>query len=93
MATIYMSNVSSELTEDEKNELAAAEKMPIIFDEDCPEMTEDMLKQFHRMDSVVLKISPANMEKVKSFGKDANKILNNLLNLALNDNDLIKKSI
>lgn len=53
MATIYMSNLSSELTEDEIKELAAAEKMPIVFDEDCPEMTEDMLKQFHKMDRVL----------------------------------------
>lgn len=42
--------------------------MPVIFDEDCPEMTEKMLQQFHRMDSVVVKISPANIEKVKIIG-------------------------
>lgn len=93
MATIYMNNLTPELTENELKEIAIAEKKPIVFDKDCPEMTEDMLKQFHRMDSVVVKISPANMEKVKSFGKDAKTILNNLLNLALNDNELIKKSI
>lgn len=48
----------------------AAEKMPIVCDEDCPEMTSDMLKQFHRTDMVMVKISPNNMKKVKAFGAD-----------------------
>lgn len=91
--TIHMNNINENLTEEEKDELAAAEKMPITFDEDCPEMTEEMLMQFRRMDSVVVKISPANRQKVQSFGEDAKKILSNLLNLALNDNDLVKRSL
>ena len=53
MAKISMSDISPELTPEELQELEAAEKMPVIFDEDCPEMTEKMLQQFHRMDSVV----------------------------------------
>ena len=106
MAKISMSDISPELTPEELQELEAAEKMPVIFDEDCPEMTEKMLQQFHRMDSVVVKISPANIEKVnhwdriillfsevKSLGPDYPSILSHLLNLALNDSDLLKKCI
>lgn len=93
MAKISMSHISPELTPEELQELEAAEKMPVIFDEDCPEMTEKMLQQFHRMDSVVVKISPANIEKVKSLGPDYPSILSHLLNLALNDSDLLKKCI
>ena len=48
MAKISMSDISPELTPEELQELEAAEKMPVIFDEDCPEMTEKMLQQFHR---------------------------------------------
>ena len=52
-----------------------------------------MLQQFHRMNSVIVKISPANIEKVKSSKPDYPSILSHLLNLALNDSDLLKKSI
>ena len=82
MAKISMSDISPELTPEELQELEAAEKM-----------TEKMLQQFHRMDSVVVKISPANIEKVKSLGPDYPSILSHLLNLALNDSDLLKKCI
>lgn len=49
-----------------------------------------MLQQFHRMNSVIVKISPANIEKVKSSKPDYPSILSHLLNLALNDSDLLK---
>lgn len=93
MAKIMMNSLSAELTPEEVEELEAAEKMPIVFDEDCPEMTSDMLKQFHRTDMVMVKISPNNMKKVKAFGADYSKILSHLLDLALNDAELVKKCI
>lgn len=72
-------------------ELEAAEKMPIVFDDDCPEMTGEMLNQFHRMNTITIGISPGNMKKVKALGADYPKILSSLLDLALNDTDLLKK--
>ena len=86
-----MNSLPAELTPEEIAELDALEKMPIAFDEDCPEMTKDMLKQFHKMDKVSIRISPNNMKKVKSLGKDYSKILSRLLDLALNDTELVKK--
>lgn len=67
MAWVYMGNISPELTENELEEIAMAETMPIVFDKDCPKMTEDMLKQFRRMDKVGIKISSAIMEKGEGF--------------------------
>lgn len=93
MAIITMNSLPAELTEEEKAELETAEKRPRVFDEECPEMTESMLKQFHRMDRVIIKVSPSNIEKVKSFGADYREILSKLLNLAINDEDLLKKCI
>ena len=89
----YYECLPTELTEQELAELESAEHMPITFDEDSPEMTADMLKQFHRMDSVNIKLSPENMKKVKSFGKDYPEILSRLLDLAINDTELLKKCI
>lgn len=86
-----MHSLPAELTPEEIAELNAAEKMPIVFDEDCPEMTDDMLKQFHRTNNITIKLSPENMKKIKSLGSDYTKILSNLLDLALNDTELLKK--
>ena len=86
-----MNSLQAELTPEELAELEAAEKMPITFDDDCPEMTAEMLKQFHRMDRVAVKISPANMKKAKSLGPDYAETLSRLLDLALNDAELLKK--
>ena len=91
MAKIIMNSLPPELTPEEIAELDAAEKMPIVFDDDCPEMTSEMLEQFHRMNTVTIGISPSNMKKIKAFGADYSKILSNLLDLALNDAELLKK--
>lgn len=93
MAKVMMNSQSAELTPEELAELKAAEKMPITFDEDCPEMTAKMLKQFHKMDRVTVRISPANMQKAKALGPNYMETLSRLLDLALNDAELIKKCI
>lgn len=93
MAKVMMNSLPAQLTPKELAELEAAEKIPITFDEDCPEMTIDMLKQFHRMDKVTIRLSPSNMKKVKSLGPDYAKILSHLLDLALNDAELVKKCL
>lgn len=46
---MILKDLCSELTEEELLELEAAEDKPVIYDEDCPEMTEEMLSQFKRM--------------------------------------------
>ena len=91
MAKVMMNSLPAELTPEEAAELEAAEKMPIVFDDDCPEMTNEMLKQFHRPNTVMVKISPDSMKKVKSFGANYPQILSQLLDLALNNAELIKK--
>ncbi len=91
MAKVMMNSLPAELTPEEMAELEAAEKMPVTFDDDCPEMTNEMLKQFHKMDKVTIRISSSNMKKVKALGADYTKILSRLLELALDDTELIKK--
>lgn len=93
MAKVMMNSLPAELTPEEAAELEAAEKMPAVFDDDCPEMTDRMLKQFHRPDTVMIRISPDSMKKVRSFGADYPQILSHLLDLALNDAELLKKCL
>lgn len=91
-AKVMMDSLPAQLTPEEIADLEAAEKMPITFDEDRPEMTSDMLKQFHRMDNVTIKISPSNMKKIRALGSDPVRILSRLIDLALDDADLVKSA-
>lgn len=50
MKKFMMNHLPAQVTPEELAELEAAEKLPVTFDNDCPEMTSDMLKQFRRMD-------------------------------------------
>ena len=53
MATVtYILRRGQPLTEEQKARLEALKQMPdedIIYDEDCPELTDEQLKQFKRV--------------------------------------------
>lgn len=49
MVKMQAINISPELTPEERAEVEAAAAMPSMFDEDSPEMTPEMLRQFRRM--------------------------------------------
>ena len=63
MATVtYILRRGQPLTEEQKAELEALKQMSddeIICDEDCPELTEEQLKQFRR-------VNPRRKEQVAS---------------------------
>jgi len=42
-------DISAPLTEKQKKMLAEAAKMPIVFDEDSPELTDEQLSKFRRV--------------------------------------------
>ena len=77
-----------------------AKQMPITYDEDCPELTEEQLKQFRRVSeirreerrkqTVTLRISPQALEKARSLGKGYTSVLSRIVESVLNDNDLIE---
>lgn len=43
---MILKELCSELTEEELLDLEAAANKPDVYDEDCPEMTQEMLMQF-----------------------------------------------
>lgn len=50
MATVtYILREGEALTEEEKEEIRALKNRPIVYDEDCPKLTEEQLKQFKRV--------------------------------------------
>ena len=46
---VTLRELDPKLTAEEKRELEAAENRMSVFDEECPEMTVEQLKQFRRM--------------------------------------------
>lgn len=43
--TVYYNHVpGTPLTDAQKKEIEEASKMPIVFDEDCPELSDEMIK-------------------------------------------------
>ena len=83
--------------------LEEMDKASIVYDEDSPEFTEEELKQFKRVSelkrdernkqTVSIRLSPQAIKKAKSLGKGYTSVLSRILEAALNDNELIKKSL
>ena len=100
MITMNLKDLPEELTEEEKKMLERAEKASITFDEDCPELTEEQLKQLrvserrkseNRKETVTLRLSAKSLRKAKSLGKGYTAVLSRILEDALNDNEVIFK--
>ncbi len=97
---LHVIDVSKPLTPEQIEMLEKAKQMPITYDEDCPELTEEQLKQFRRVSeirreerrkqTVTLRISPQALEKARSLGKGYTSVLSRILESVLNDNDLIE---
>lgn len=93
MGKISMKELSETLTPEEENEINEAYSKPISYDKDSPEMTAEMLKQFHRFDEIPVHISDNNLSTVRSFGTKYRQVLNRLVNMALNDRDMVNKCL
>ena len=61
MLVSYKRKRGTPLTPEQIAEVEEAAKHPVTFDEDCPEMTEEQLRQFYR---VTPRTGPAPHEKV-----------------------------
>ena len=64
-------DVSAPLTPEQIKMLEEIDKRPIVFDEDCPELTDEQLNKAYRASerkkqSVNIEVSPKTMEKVKA---------------------------
>ncbi len=90
-------------TEDQIREIEAAASMPVIPDEDCPELS---LEQYAEMAAIAkanrnrntkpviaLRISPATLEKAKATGRGYTGFLSRLLDNAINDPVIVQKSL
>ena len=100
MVKMKLSDLPEELTPEEQAELNAASEKPLLFDEDSPEMTAVMLKQFKRVrreennkQTVSLRLSPATLKKAKTYGKGYTAFLSRLLDEAINDDAIVRRCL
>jgi len=100
MKRISLKDIGEQVTPEELAELKAAEERPIIFDEESPEMTPEMLLQFKRDNranrvkkTVSLRLSPQTLQKAKSYGQGYTAFLSRLIELAINDKNLVKQCL
>lgn len=89
----YELDTTAALTDKEKRMLEAAKKLPVIYDDDSPELTDEMEKAFavarrakpYHGEPLTLYVSAATIEKVKSLGEDYIAILGKLLDKAVDE--------
>ena len=100
MVKMTLNDLEQNLTEEELQELEAAEKKEPVFDEDSPAMTHEQLMQFKRINhenrtkpTISLRISPATLKKATEYGKGYTGLLSRLLDAAINDEELVRKCL
>lgn len=92
--------LKNELTREEVLELEDAAARAIVFDEESPEMTPEMLKQFKRIkqksrtkQTASIRLSEKAQKFSKSYGKGYTSFLSRLIDAALDDASLVKKCL
>lgn len=90
-------------TETQVKEIEEASKRPVLFDEDSPELTSEQYEEMAaiarrrreemKKPVVSLRISPVTLEKAQATGKGYTGFLSRLLDNAINDPDIVAKSL
>ena len=91
------------LTDEQRNLLNNIEKKSVVIDGDRPELTTEELMEFRRVadirkeerrkQTVTIRLSPQALSKAKSLGKGYTSVLSRILEMALNDNEMIKRCL
>ena len=100
MVKMNINDINYELSKEELLEQEEAAARTITFDEESPEMTPDMLKQFKRMkqkgrtkQTVSIRLSEKAQKFSKAYGKGYTSFLGRLIDAALEDASLVKKCL
>lgn len=94
-------DVSAPLTPEQREMLMKLKDVEPVPDDDCPELTEEQLKEFKRVaaerkanrnkQTVTLRLSPQALSKARSLGSGYTSVLSRILEAALSDGDTIRK--
>ena len=92
-------DITAPLTDEERAELEALKDRPITYDEDCPPLTEEQLERFRlaiearraerKRENVTLRLRPQTLQRAKSLGKGYTRVLSDIIETVLNDDQLL----
>ena len=84
-------------------EIKQAAKKPIVYDEDCPKLTDEQLEEFARIAKIqreerkkkviALRVKTSTLEKAKKLGKGYTSILSKMIDLCIDDKELLQKCL
>lgn len=96
-------HIDQQPTEAQIQEIEAAASMPIVPDEDAPELTPDQYAEMAAIAKsrrsqqvkpvIALRISPETLNKARATGKRYTGFLSRLLDNAINDPQMVSKSL
>ena len=99
----YHLEPDAKLTREMKRELKEAAKKPIVYDEDCPKLTDEQLQEFARVAKqqraerkkkvIALRVNSSTLEKAKKLGKGYTAILSRMIDLCIDDKELLQKCL
>ena len=100
MVKMNFNELTPEISRQELQELEEAAARAITYDEESPEMTPEMLKQFKRMkqktrtkQTASIRLSEKAQKFSKAYGKGYTSFLSRLIDAALDDAALVKKCL
>ena len=102
MSMVKMSydEINGELSKEELQEIEAAATRTIVYDEESPEMTPEMLSQFKRLkqkkrtkQTASIRLSEKAQTFSKAYGKGYTSFFSRLIDAALDDEALVKRCI
>ena len=102
MSVVKMSydEINGELSKEELQEIEAAATRTIVYDEESPEMTPEMLSQFKRLkqkkrtkQTASIRLSEKAQTFSKAYGKGYTSFFSRLIDAALDDEALVKRCI
>lgn len=101
MSTIVKDiDVTSPLTEEQREELEALKTRSFTYDEDCPPLTDEQLERFRRAiderraerkrETVTLRLRPQTVRRAKSLGKGYTRVLSDIIEAVVSDEELLQ---
>ena len=100
MVKMKYKEIDRNLSDEEMREMEEAAARTVIYDEDSPEMTPEMLIQFKRMkqkgrtkQTASIRLSEKAQRFSKSYGKGYTSFLSRLIDAALDDAALVKRCL
>ena len=100
MVKMSFDELNTDLSSEELKELEEAAARTIVYDDESPEMTPEMLKQFKQLkqksrakQTASIRLSEKAQKFSKSYGKGYTSFFSRLIDAARDDATLVKKCL